>query len=241
MREVGFDLPLGNPKGAREFTSIPRTNSEQCDDLLSQCRLAACHRSSSLHAYHLVGLVHHLYQILLVAHDLLNILVSLRQFVKHRGVLAALDTENLHDQVYFLEAVARLRPAHAASGAVRTRMKGLWITLTTDDERAGSHPSSLARCRILPLLQRQHLRESPTRPSRSVPPAGNSCDGHQPEKVRHRPQKACVFEAVLGDILEDRTGCEFSIVQTLLALAILYANSSIRERRVQNNVRQTVA
>jgi hypothetical protein len=73
MREVGFDLPLRNPEGAREPTSIPRTNPEQCDDLLSQCRFAACHRSSSLHAHHLFELIHHLNHILLVAHDLLNI------------------------------------------------------------------------------------------------------------------------------------------------------------------------
>jgi hypothetical protein len=111
MREVEFDLPLGNPEGARELTRIPRTHPEQCDHLLSQCRFAVDHRSCSLHAYHLIELVHSLNPILLVAHDLLNILVRLRQFVKHRGVLAVLDTESLRDQVCVSEAVARWRPA----------------------------------------------------------------------------------------------------------------------------------
>ena len=35
MREVGFDLPLRNPQGTREPTSIPRTHPEQGDNLLS--------------------------------------------------------------------------------------------------------------------------------------------------------------------------------------------------------------
>ena len=50
MREVGFDLPLRNPQGVREPTSLPQTHPEQCDDLLSQCRFTVFHRPSSLHA-----------------------------------------------------------------------------------------------------------------------------------------------------------------------------------------------
>jgi len=50
MREVRFDLPLRHPEGPRELTGLPRTPSEQCDDLLSSCRCTVFHRASSLHA-----------------------------------------------------------------------------------------------------------------------------------------------------------------------------------------------
>ena len=50
MCEVRFDLPLRNPEGPRELTGLPRTPSEQCDDLLSQGRFTIFHRASSLHA-----------------------------------------------------------------------------------------------------------------------------------------------------------------------------------------------
>jgi len=199
MREVEFDLPLRNPEGAREPTSIPRMNPEQCDDLLSQCRFAAYHRSSSLHAHQLVELVHHLNHILLVAHDLIHILVSLRQFVKHRAVLAALDTESLRDQVCVLEAVARLSTAHAASGAVRTRMQGRWVALTTDDERAGSHRAwhdaiFSHSCRDSAFASHPHVLPEVFLLLAIVVVAINA------DKARHRVQKACVFEDVLGDI-----------------------------------------
>ena len=92
-----------------------------------------------------------------------------------------------------------MRTAHAASGAVRTRMQGLWVALTTDDERAGSHRAwhdaiFSQSCRDSTFASHSHVLPEVCLPLAIVVVAIHA------EKARQRVQKACVFEDVLGDI-----------------------------------------
>src|SRR5262249_55472951 len=83
--------------------------------------------------------VHHLDEIALVLHHLVDVLVGARDLVDHAAVLAADDAGSLLGEVAGGESLHRLRTAHASAGAVRAGLEALLRAPAAHDVRARAH------------------------------------------------------------------------------------------------------
>src|SRR5699024_11819573 len=75
--------------------------------------------ASALHAHNLRERMHHVHQISLVGHDLVDILVGARNFVDDVVILAAFHALGLSAQVIQIEAFLGCSSAHRAACAMR--------------------------------------------------------------------------------------------------------------------------
>src|SRR4051812_29645595 len=94
---------------------------------------------SAFHAKHLTKLGHHLDQVLLVFHHLLDRFVRSRNLVEHAAVLAALHSTRLRLEILHREAPPRLAATHPPPGAVARALEALLRTEAAHDEAPRSH------------------------------------------------------------------------------------------------------
>src|SRR5258708_9130044 len=93
----------------------------------------------ALDAQQLLQRVHHLHQVRLVGHDLVDVLVGAGDLVDHAAVLAANHALSLQLEIFRRETALRFIPAHSPAGAVRAGLKALRRALPPDDVAARAH------------------------------------------------------------------------------------------------------
>src|SRR5438105_880671 len=138
----------------KDHTQTPRDlRSRDSGDLSSDCRVRdrenrpACRglgtyaatALSAFHAKHLTQLGDHLDQVLLLFHDLPDVLVGAGNLVEDPAVLAALDALGLLPQVVDGEAFLGLAPAHLPARSVGSALEAHRVAQTADDEGSGPH------------------------------------------------------------------------------------------------------
>src|SRR5581483_7237748 len=100
---------------------------------------SAARRNSALDAKHLLQRVHHLDEIRLVRHHLVDVLVRARNLVEHALVLAADHALRLHLEIGDGELLLRRVAAHPAARAMRARLEAFGVASAAHDVAARTH------------------------------------------------------------------------------------------------------